>query len=159
MAAPVVAGSAALLRQYFMDGFWPSGRRNPADALLPSAALLRATLIGGTVGLAGFEAGSGLPVDLPPSFRQGFGRLLLGEVEGRRLAVQSWCMQLAVGLPGKPRCCPARSVLLLPAPSRLATDNSVYLADAPRTTQLALIDRVPIEQSEAGGLQGLAGSS
>lgn len=36
MATPVVAGSAALVRQYFMDGFYPSGahaRLHPVTSL------------------------------------------------------------------------------------------------------------------------------
>ncbi len=78
MATPVVAGSAALLRQYFTDGFWPTGKANPADAFVPSAALLRAMLIGGAVPIDGVEANTGLPVDPPPSSRQGFGRVHLG---------------------------------------------------------------------------------
>lgn len=78
MATPVVAGSATLLRQYFTDGFWPSGAANPADAFVPSAALLRALLAGGAVAIDGVEANTGLPVDPPPSSRQGFGRLHLG---------------------------------------------------------------------------------
>lgn len=85
MATPVVAGSAALLRQYFTDGFWPSGAANPADAFVPSAALLRAVLIGGAVAIGGVEANAnGLPVDPPPSSRQGFGRIHLGAREGLR---------------------------------------------------------------------------
>ena len=79
MATPVVAGSAALLRQYFTDGFWPSGAANPSDSFVPSAALLRAVLIGGAVSVGGVEANTGLPIDPPPSTRQGFGRLWLGE--------------------------------------------------------------------------------
>ena len=82
MSTPVVAGSAALLRQYFTDGFWPSGAANPADAFVPSAALLRAVLIGGAVAIDGMEDNTGLPVDPPPSSRQGFGRLDLGARAG-----------------------------------------------------------------------------
>jgi subtilase family protein len=44
-ASPTVAGAAALVRQYYMDGFYPSGKRNAAHALTPSAALMKATLI------------------------------------------------------------------------------------------------------------------
>ena len=35
MATPVVAGAAALIRQYFTDGFYPSGARNHATVSLP----------------------------------------------------------------------------------------------------------------------------
>ncbi len=44
-AAPLVAGAAALSRQYFMEGFYPSGRRTPAEGFVPSAALLKAVLL------------------------------------------------------------------------------------------------------------------
>jgi hypothetical protein len=45
MAAPSVAGAAALVRQYLVEGWYPSGAANPADSLIPSAALLKAMLI------------------------------------------------------------------------------------------------------------------
>ena len=48
MAAPTVAGGTALLRQYFMDGFYPSGVRNTDDRVIPSGALMKATLLNGT---------------------------------------------------------------------------------------------------------------
>ena len=36
MAAPAVAAAAALVRQYFMAGFYPSGQANEGDAITPS---------------------------------------------------------------------------------------------------------------------------
>ena len=48
MATPVVAGSATLARQYFMDGYYPSGKKNDADKMTPSGALIKAVLISGT---------------------------------------------------------------------------------------------------------------
>ncbi|MDP9190546.1 MAG: S8 family serine peptidase [Acidobacteriota bacterium] len=44
-ASPSVAGAAALVRQYFTDGFYPSGAALAPDGFTPSAALLKATLI------------------------------------------------------------------------------------------------------------------
>ncbi|HEX8410615.1 MAG TPA: S8 family serine peptidase [Thermoanaerobaculia bacterium] len=44
-SSPTAAGAAALVRQYYTDGFYPSGTRNAAHALTPSAALMKATLI------------------------------------------------------------------------------------------------------------------
>ena len=44
-AAALVAGEAALVRQYFSAGFYPSGVATPANGFAPSAALLKATLI------------------------------------------------------------------------------------------------------------------
>jgi hypothetical protein len=44
-ASPTVAGAAALVRQYYTDGFYPSGVATAANGFAPSAALLKATLI------------------------------------------------------------------------------------------------------------------
>lgn len=69
MACPLVAGSAILVRQYFMSGFYPSGSANGADAFTPSGALLKAVLINSAVdmtGIAGY-----------PSNQEGWGRMLL----------------------------------------------------------------------------------
>ena len=47
MATPITSGAAALARQYFVEGRYPSGRARAADGLIPSSALLRAVLIAG----------------------------------------------------------------------------------------------------------------
>ena len=52
MAAPTVAGGLALIRQYFTDGWYPTGAPDASRALAPSAALLKATLLAGTTELA-----------------------------------------------------------------------------------------------------------
>jgi hypothetical protein len=77
MATPVVAGAAALVRQYYQDGYCPSGAPVAADARQPSAALLKATLVVGAAPMHGLEASTGLPLDPPPSMRQGYGRVRL----------------------------------------------------------------------------------
>ena len=77
MATPLVAGSAALVREYFLRGFYPSGQASAGGGFAPSGALVKAVLIGGASGLAGFESDTGLPLAPPPSFRQGFGRVNL----------------------------------------------------------------------------------
>jgi hypothetical protein len=69
MAAPAVAGAAALVRQYFMDGFHPSGAANAADAFTPSGALLKALLVNSgqdMTSIAGY-----------PSDQEGWGRIEL----------------------------------------------------------------------------------
>ena len=48
MATPATAGMASLVRQYFTDGFYPSGTAASADAFTPSGALIKAVLIHGT---------------------------------------------------------------------------------------------------------------
>ncbi len=72
MASPGIAGAAALARQYFTEGWWPSGAADAADALTPSGALLKALLLNST-----------LPMDsLPdgyPNFLEGWGHLVLEE--------------------------------------------------------------------------------
>ena len=69
MASPAVAGCGLLVRQYYMDGFYPTGAAVPADAFTPSGALMKATLLNSSVdmtGIAGF-----------PSNSEGWGRVLL----------------------------------------------------------------------------------
>ncbi len=67
MATPAVTGSALDLRQYFVDGFYPAGEAGGAS-LAPSAALLKAMLIGSTK-----DMGTG---DIPNN-NEGWGRILL----------------------------------------------------------------------------------
>lgn len=47
MSTPVVAGAVALLRQYFMQGFYPTGAAVAGSAYSPSGPLLKAVLLGG----------------------------------------------------------------------------------------------------------------
>jgi hypothetical protein len=75
-AAPVAAGAAALARQYFTDGFYPSGAKAAADALIPSAALLKAILINGAVKVTGRDNAGGAITPIP-SNEQGWGRIQL----------------------------------------------------------------------------------
>jgi hypothetical protein len=86
MAAPTAAGLATLARQYFSDGYHPSGQADPADAFAPSAALLKAVLINGARNMTGrlYERRGADPQDLgplhdAPSEIQGWGRVLLDD--------------------------------------------------------------------------------
>ena len=47
MAAPVVAGTAALVRQYFTEGWYPDGFRGSGDGFEPSWSLVKAVLMNG----------------------------------------------------------------------------------------------------------------
>jgi subtilisin family serine protease len=71
MACPAVAGAAALVRQYYVDGFYPTGLATPADALVPTGALLKATLLNGARDMTGVFG--------YPSAQEGWGRLLLDD--------------------------------------------------------------------------------
>lgn len=66
-AAPLAAGAAAVVRQYFVDGYYPSEENAAIRA--PSAALLKAMLIHGAVNISGTTP--------RPSRRQGWGRISL----------------------------------------------------------------------------------
>ncbi|UXI66545.1 S8 family serine peptidase [Tahibacter amnicola] len=52
MATPAIAGSAALVRQFFQDGFYPRGSKTAADTFNPSGAVLKAVMVNGTNPLA-----------------------------------------------------------------------------------------------------------
>jgi hypothetical protein len=79
MAAPTVAGGALLLRQYFTDGFYPSGMKTSADALGPSSALLKAALINGAIDLS-LTSQATMLSSLNPDGNQGWGRIHLDNV-------------------------------------------------------------------------------
>jgi hypothetical protein len=71
MAAPTIAGLAALIREYYASGFLAAGTRAPAQGLQPSGALVKATLLDGAVAL-----GAQAPA---PDFFSGYGRALLAQ--------------------------------------------------------------------------------
>lgn len=72
MASPSAAGSGVLVRQYFVEGWYPSGAANPADSLLPSAALLKAMLVNSADrNMSGYTV---------PDFNVGWGRVDLDSV-------------------------------------------------------------------------------
>jgi hypothetical protein len=73
-SAPAVAGAAALVRQYYTDGFYPTGSARVADRFTPSAALLKATIIAAARSVTYVEAGGTLNNVFPaPTYEQGFG--------------------------------------------------------------------------------------
>jgi hypothetical protein len=98
MSCPHVAGAAALVRQYFVQGFYPSGEKTPSDSLIPSAALLKAMLISSATDLQGKwnDVSSGKDnwkkIPASPSFQQGYGRMQLDQV----LYFDGWDLNLFV---------------------------------------------------------------
>jgi hypothetical protein len=94
-AAPTAASAAALVRQYYTDGFYPSGTPNSANRFTPSAALLKATLIASAraVPWRGDVITNGKVAALPvPSKEQGWGFPVLDDAlffpgDTRRLQV------------------------------------------------------------------------
>ncbi len=79
MATPAVAGATALVRQYFTEGWYPTGTKNPSDAFIPSGALLKAILIASAEQMNGqdpdqIDSRKVYPI---PDSSQGWGRVKL----------------------------------------------------------------------------------
>ncbi len=74
MATPTAAGLAALVRQYYADGYYPSGEPTSSDGFVPSSALLKATLIASAVDVTTLGCAEAEPV---PSRDQGWGLIQL----------------------------------------------------------------------------------
>ncbi|MFZ2491493.1 MAG: S8 family serine peptidase [Thermoanaerobaculia bacterium] len=73
-ASPTIAGAAALVRQYYADGFYPSGSPRASDSFAPSAALMKATIISAARALAWRRnQGVDVPAEPTPSKEQGWG--------------------------------------------------------------------------------------
>lgn len=68
MACPAVSGVGLLVRQYFTDGYYPSGAANGGDGFVPSGALIKGSLINAAVDMTGVSG--------YPSNTEGWGRLL-----------------------------------------------------------------------------------
>ncbi|HHS49814.1 MAG TPA: hypothetical protein ENN07_01725 [candidate division Zixibacteria bacterium] len=82
MACPTAAGMTALVRQYFMEGYYPTGNANPSDAMTPSGALMKAMLILGTRNMTGtytIDATNNSGSSPAPSNGQGWGRVVLND--------------------------------------------------------------------------------
>lgn len=79
-ASPSIAGAAALVRQYYTDGYYPTGVANPANRFTPSAALLKATIIAAARRVPQIVTPTGLQDTKPvPSNEQGWGFPVLGD--------------------------------------------------------------------------------
>lgn len=84
MACPAVAGTGMLVRQYYADGFYPTGSAVPLDAFTPSGALVKATLLNSSVDMTGIGG--------YPSNTEGWGRVLADDAcflngDSRKLVV------------------------------------------------------------------------
>ncbi len=75
-ATPAAAAAAAIIRQYFVQGWYPTRAPIAADGFDPSAALVRAMLLASGQQITGFGTGS----TTWPNNQQGFGRVLLSSV-------------------------------------------------------------------------------
>ncbi|MCP4245555.1 MAG: S8 family serine peptidase [bacterium] len=84
MACPAVAGAGVLMRQYFTDGYYPSGSPQAERDFIPSGALIKAALIHSAVDMTGIGG--------YPSHLEGWGRVQLNKavylLEGASLLVK-----------------------------------------------------------------------
>ena len=85
MASPVVAGTAALLRQYFSDSrFWAASCNKlylNCAAFTPSGVLIKTILIhSGSKMIQKHGISSNTALGNPPDFIQGYGRVALNTV-------------------------------------------------------------------------------
>jgi subtilisin family serine protease len=81
MATPVVSGAAALIRQYFREGWHVTGSRNTSVGFTPRASLVKAVLINGGQPLVAVQKKTGeiTQSTSPYDVNQGFGRINLLE--------------------------------------------------------------------------------
>lgn len=92
-ATPAMAGAITLVRQYYQDGFYPSGTRMPSHGFTPTGALMKATLLNSTIdmtGVAGY-----------PSNQEGWGVILMDNAlffEGDARNTRVWDVRHANGL-------------------------------------------------------------
>ena len=82
MATPAAAGLAVLVREYYTEGWYPSGSKNSDDAFTPSGALIKATMIASTRNMTGYYTGDSgdkdTHVDIPTN-GQGWGMVVLDD--------------------------------------------------------------------------------
>ena len=76
MATPAVAACGSIMRQYYMEGWYPSGTRQPHHSFIPSGALIKATLLNSTVDMTGTDD-TGTALTGYPNNMEGWGRLLM----------------------------------------------------------------------------------
>lgn len=134
-----------------------AGAKVAANAVTPSASLIKAVMLGGAATITGFEADTGLPVDPPPSFRQGFGRVWLGAL--RWTAWQGlWLRSVVGGCLLRPAGWAASSGGIYPAlPTYTHTplcSSSRSSMHPPHARQLAAPGRRSRKPAAAGGRSG-----
>lgn len=92
MATPVLAGHTALIRQYFLEGYYPTGRKTSSDGFVPMAALVKAMFVNSGQYMSKPEANRD-GVYSSPNIDQGWGMVNLkktmffGDAENRDLFV------------------------------------------------------------------------
>lgn len=92
-ATPHTAATAALARQYFTEGWYPTGTLQPHHAFTPSGALLKALLLNSTIDMTGIVS--------YPNNQEGWGLVQLGNAlffPGSARDLRVWDTRNADGL-------------------------------------------------------------
>lgn len=92
-ATPATAAASALIRQYYREGWYPSGTARPSDAVTPTGALLKATLLNATIDMTGPPG--------YPSNNEGWGLVRLNNTlffPGAPRRLRAWDVRNAAGL-------------------------------------------------------------
>ena len=79
-STPSAAAAAAIVRQYFVDGWYPAARPVAANGREPSAALVRAILVASGTQVTGGAIAVRSGQNFWPNNEQGFGRIQLSNV-------------------------------------------------------------------------------
>lgn len=102
MATPAIAAAGALVRQYYREGWYPTGLKRPDHAFTPSGALLKATLLNSTRDMTGNDAfGQAAPINGYPTNLEGWGGLVLDDAlffNGDARNLNAWDVRHAGGL-------------------------------------------------------------
>jgi len=92
-ATPAAAAGTALIRQYYVDGYYPTGEANPTNTFTPSGALIKATLVNGTIDMTGIPD--------YPSDKEGWGLVRLDNAlffQGDNQEIKVWDTRNSNGL-------------------------------------------------------------
>jgi fibronectin type 3 domain-containing protein len=100
MATPTASGYSALARQYFVDGWYPTGAKVAGNAITPSAALMKAALISGTRAVPNHSTEFTAAPCGNPCQDSGWGRINLGDslyFSGDTLKLRLWDVVTSAG--------------------------------------------------------------
>lgn len=79
MSTPIIAAAASLVRQYFMEGYYPTGYKNNSFSFTPVASLIKAMIIHSGVNTDGYVSKTMTLHKFTswPNYYQGFGTVQL----------------------------------------------------------------------------------